>query len=85
MIGKLKDGFEVEIKEESLNSWEFLEMLSDIDDGNAGLIVKVARMFLGDDLEKLKDHIRKDGKIPADAMIGALSELMESAQEPKNS
>lgn len=84
MIGKLKDGFEVEIQEESLNSWEFLEMLSDIDDGNAGLIVKVARAFLGDGLEKLKDHIRKDGKIPADAMIEALSELMESAQEPKN-
>ena len=51
---------------------------------NAGLIVKVASMFLCDDLEKLKDHIRKDGNIPADAMIGALSELMESAQEPKN-
>lgn len=86
MIAKLKDGFEVQISEDALNSWEFLELLSDIDEGEYGLIVKAARLLLGKEgVKALKEHIRtKDGKVPADAMVNAISELMESANESKN-
>lgn len=86
MIAKLKDGFEVQLSEDALNSWEFLELLSDIDEGEYGLIVKAARLLLGKEgVKALKEHIRtKDGKVPADAMVNAISELMESANESKN-
>ena len=86
MIAKLKDGFEVQISEDALNSWEFLELLSDIDEGEYGLIVKAARLLLGKEgVKALKEHIRNaDGKVPADAMVNAISELMESANESKN-
>ena len=86
MKAKLKDGFEAQISEDTLNSWEFLELLSDIDEGEYGLIVKAARMLLGKEgVELLKEHIRtEDGKVLADAMVNAISELMESANELKN-
>lgn len=86
MIAKLKDGFEAQISEDALNSWEFLELLSDIDEGEYGLIVKAARLLLGKEgVKALKEHIRtEDGKVPADMMVNAISELMESANESKN-
>ena len=108
MIAKLKDGFEVQLSEDTLNSWEFLELLSDIDEGEYGLIVKAARLLLGKEgvkdegeyglivkaarlllgkegVKALKEHIRtEDGKVPADTMVNAISELMESANESKN-
>lgn len=86
MITKLKDGFEVHINEDALNSWDFLEMLSDIDEGDYGLIVKVARLLLGKEgIAMLKEHLKDEqGRVPADVMVTAISELMESANELKN-
>ncbi len=86
MKAQLKDGFEIDIIEEATGDWEFLEVLMDIDDGETGLIVKAARMLLGKDgLKKLKDHIRKDGKVPTLDMVSALQEIMESVNSLKNS
>ena len=87
MIAKLKDGFEIQIDDNSLNSWDLLEVLSDIDEGENGLIVKAARLLLGKNgLNELKEHLRNDkGKVPADVMVQAIAELMESANELKNS
>ena len=87
MKAKLKDGYEVIINDESLDDWEFLELLDEVDTGNGGAIVRVAKLLLGDDeLSKLKAHLRGDGKrVPATAMINALQELMESVGEAKNS
>lgn len=87
MLAKLKDGFEVQIDDSSLNSWELLEVLSDIDEGEAGLIVKAARLLLGKNgVNELKEHLRGEkGKVPADVMVQAIAELMESAKELKNS
>lgn len=86
MKAKLKDGFETEIIEENVGDWEFLEVLSDIDEGEEGLIVKAARMMLGKDgVKDLKEHLRNEnGKVPLEVMINALRELMESANELKN-
>lgn len=87
MIAKLKDGFEIQIDDNSLNSWDLLEVLSDIDEGESGLIVKAARLLLGKNgVNELKEHLRNDkGKVPADVMVQAIAELMESANELKNS
>jgi len=87
MKAKLKDGFEVEILDAVIGSWDFLEVLSDIDEGEMGLLVKAARMMLGKEgVKALKEHIRDaDGKVATDAMVDALQEIMESANELKNS
>lgn len=87
MKAKLQDGFEIELIEESLGDWEFLEVLNDIDEGETGLIVKAARMLLGKNgVNQLKEHLRgEDKKIAVADMADALRELMESVNTLKNS
>ena len=87
MKAKLKDGFEIEISESVTDDWEFLEVLSGIDEGETGLIVKAAKMLLGNEgVKALKEHLRNEnGKVSSTAMIAALEELMESVNELKNS
>lgn len=83
----LKDGFEVQLDENCLNDWGFLTMLRKIDKGDTGLIVDIAEKLLGGDeeVEKLAKHLEVNGITPADKMIDALTELMESVNELKNS
>ena len=86
MTARLNDGFEIEISESVTDDWEFLEVLSGIEEGETGLIVKAARMLLGNDgVKALKEHLRnKDGKVSSTAMVTALGELMESVNSLKN-
>ena len=86
MTARLSDGFEIKISESVTDDWEFLEVLSGIDEGETGLIVKAAKMLLGNDgVKALKEHLRnKDGKVSSTAMVTALGELMESVNSLKN-
>ena len=86
MTARLSDGFEIQISESVTDDWEFLEVLAGIDEGETGLIVKAARMLLGNDgVKALKEHLRnKDGKVSSTAMVTALGELMESVNSLKN-
>ena len=86
MTARLNDGVEIEISESVTDDWEFLEVLSGIDEGETGLIVKAAKMLLGNDgVKALKEHLRnKDGKVSSTAMVTALGELMESVNSLKN-
>ena len=87
MKAKLKDGFEVEILDEVVDDWEFLEVLSSIDEGNTGQIVKAAKMLLGNEgVKTLKEHLRgENGRVKSTAMVDALGEILTSANESKNS
>ena len=87
MKAKLSDGFEIEISESVADDWEFLEVLSGLDEGETGLIVKAAKMLLGNEgVKALKEHLRNEnGKVSATSMVTALQELMESVNELKNS
>lgn len=87
MKAKLSDGFEVSINEKCLNDWGFLTMLRKIDKGDTGLIVDIAEKLLGGDeeVDKLAKHLEVDGVTPADKMIDALTEIMGSVNELKNS
>lgn len=87
MKAKLADGFETSINEKCLNDWGFLTMLRKIDKGDTGLIVDIAEKLLGgeEEVDKLAKHLEVDGMTPADKMIDALTELMESVNELKNS
>ena len=86
MKAKLNDGFEVEILDAVVDDWEFLEVLAGIDEGETGLIVKAAKLLLGEEgVKMLKEHLRDDsGRVHSTAMIDALREIMESANESKN-
>lgn len=87
MKAKLKDGFEVLINDKCLNDWKFLTALRKIDKGDTGLIVDVAEILLGgeEEVDKLAEHLAVDGFIAADKMVDALTDLMESVNELKNS
>lgn len=86
MKAQLNDGFKVQIDESRLNDWNFLTMLRKIDKGESSLIVDVAETLLGEEgVEKLAKHLEVDGITPVDAMATALTELMESVGELKNS
>jgi hypothetical protein len=87
MTIKLKDGFEVQINETSLNDWKLLTALRKLDKGEYGLIVDVAEMLLGgeEEVDRLAEHLAVDGVTPADTMVDALSEILNSANELKNS
>ena len=86
MRATMKDGFEVEINEKALNDWNYLKILRKIDKGEVGLIVDAAEMILGgeENVDRLADHLAIDGATPADAMIEALNEILESLNEGKN-
>ena len=87
MKAKLKDGYKVEIDEDSLNDWNFIKLLRKIDKGDTGLIVDVAEVLLGgeEEVDKLAEHLAVNGRTPADKMVDALIEIMEFANELKNS
>lgn len=84
---KMKDGFSVHVDENCQNDWRFLEKLRKVDKGDAGLIVDVAEMLLGseEELDRLAEHLEVDGRTPVDAMVDALTEIMDSVNELKNS
>lgn len=86
MKAKLSDGFEVVILDEVVDDWEFLEVLAGIDEGETGLIVKAAKMLLGNEgVNMLKEHLRDgSGRVRSTAMVDALREIMESTNESKN-
>lgn len=84
---KLKDGFSVNVEDGKVDDWEFLVKLRKIDKGDAAIIVDVAEMLLGgeSEVEKLADHLKVDGKTSVESMIEALTEIIESINELKNS
>ena len=87
MKAHLSDGFEIQLDEKCLNDWGFLTMLRKIDKGDTGLIVDIAEKLLGgeEEVDKLAKHLEVDGITPANKMVDALTELMESVNELKNS
>ena len=87
MKAELKDGFSVNVDENCQNDWGFLSKLRKIDKGDAGLIVDVAEILLGseEEVERLAEHLKVNGRTPLDGMIDALSEIMEAVNGLKNS
>lgn len=86
MIVEMKDGFEVNVDESCQNDWNFLTKLRKVDKGDAGLMVDVAETLLGseEEVDRLAEHLAVDGKTTVEAMVDALTEIMESVNELKN-
>lgn len=83
----LQDGYKVNVTENIQNDWNFLSTLRKIDKGESSLIVDVAEIILGgeDEVNKLAKHLEKDGVTSIESMVSAITEIMESVKELKNS
>lgn len=86
ITGKTGSGFEFKIEDEALNDYELFEMLCEIDLGKETLVPRVATRLLGEEQKKaLMDHLRVNGRVPADAMIKDVMSIFTIAKELKNS
>lgn len=79
---KTPSGFEFEINKDALDNWEFLEKLSDLEDGDDAQIVGIARILLGKEgVERLKEHVRDEkGKVTFTAMTEELTAVFEAVK-----
>lgn len=87
MKAKLASGFEAEINEKNIESWEFLKAIRKVDKGDVAQIVDVAEMMLGseEEVDRLADHLKgTKGSATVEAMAEAIQELMNTANEVKN-
>ena len=74
------DGLTVAVDPTAFQSdWEVIEALAAMEDGSASpaAMMRVTRAVLGDAYDEVKDHVRKDGKVSADAMGGFLQQVFE--------
>lgn len=86
ITGKTDRGFEFEIDEETLDDYELLEVICEVDKGNASFIPDAARMLLGDEqLKRLKESARNEkGKISTTIMVGEIKQILTSNSKGKN-
>ena len=81
--GKTKSGFNYHIDENVLQDYELLEAIAETEK-NPIFITKVVRMLLGDDTDKLKDHIRDDkGHVSIEKMNVEITEIFEAQKKIK--
>ena len=89
IAGKTTSGFEFTIEDSTLDDWELLEVLADIDDGKTQKIGAAIKMLLGpEQADALKEHCRnEDGRVPTSAMmaeIGSIFATMKNNNATKN-
>ena len=79
--GRTESGFEYELDDSVMDDYELLELLTDINKGDARRIVDVAGKLLGlEQKDRLKEHIRgKEGRVSTKAMWQELLEVLQGA------
>ena len=87
--GKLKNGFEISIKDEALDDYEILMALNaiDKDQNNIGKVDDIYMSLLGEEqYKRLMEYVRKgNGRVSASEMMEMLSEILTMNDETKNS
>ena len=74
------DGLTVSVDPTAFQSdWEVIEALAAMEDGSASpaAMMRVTQDSLGDAYDEVKNHVRKDGKVSADAMGTFLQKVFE--------
>nr|DAQ66096.1 MAG TPA: hypothetical protein [Caudoviricetes sp.] len=81
--GKTKSGFNYHIDENILQDYELLEAIAETEK-NPIFITKVVRMLLGDDIDKLKEHVRdENGHVSIEKMNVEITEIFQSQKKLK--
>lgn len=83
--GKTETGFSYEVSDESLNDYELVEILAEVDT-NPLLLPKLVDKLLGkEQKKKLLNHLRtEDGKVPIDAISAEIMDIFQNGKT-KNS
>lgn len=80
--GQTSTGFEYELDDAALDDYELLEMLTELDKGEYGSITLVVERLLGkEQKDKLKEHVRKNGKVSASELMKEIAEIFNGANE----
>ncbi|QIM45661.1 hypothetical protein GPZ88_00705 [Streptococcus ruminicola] len=78
--GTTSSGFKFEIDEKQLKNYEFVELISEVDE-NELLMPKILKMLLGDQVKALKDHVRdEDGIVPIEKMVQEIKDIFGNTQ-----
>ena len=76
--GELSNGFKYEIDEGVFDDMKFLDALADADDGNPLAASRVCDMLLGKEQKRaLYKMLEKNGRVPIEATLGYVQEIME--------
>ena len=83
ITGQTKSGFNYHIDENILQDYELLEAIAETEK-NPIFITKVVRMLLGDDTDKLKEHVRdENGHVSIEKMNVEITEIFEAQKKLK--
>lgn len=85
ITGTTRSGFSFEVEDDIANDMELFEALYDIDNGDATAVVPVCRRILGDRKKALYDHLRKNGRVPVEAVIAAIGDIFAAVKDGKKS
>ena len=83
--GKTSKGFEFELEDDVLDNWEILEMIQEVDSGNAQVMTRLAPALLGpEQTKRLKDFVRQpNGVVRITDMSNALADIFASCNQLK--
>ncbi|MCK1227504.1 hypothetical protein [Streptococcus uberis] len=74
---KTKSGFEFKISKARLDNYELVEALGELEI-NPLKLPSVLNLLLGDQVNKLKDHLRdKDGFVSTESIMNEVKEIFE--------
>ena len=79
--GTTKSGFDYEVSDEAMNSFELIEVLAEVDT-NPLQLPRLVKMLLGDEQKKkLADHLRTEsGTVPLDSISVEIMEIFQSGR-----
>ena len=89
--GKTKSGFKYEIDERVINDWRLLKYIAMSESSDPSEQIKGASslvsLLLGDQEQALMEHLadKNDGYVPAVAVTEAITDIITSVNELKNS
>ena len=89
--GKTKSGFKYEIDERVINDWRLLKYIAMSESSDPSEQIKGASnlvsLLLGNQEQALMEHLSKenDGYVPAVAVTEAITDIITSVNELKNS
>lgn len=82
--GQTRTGFNFEITKSSLENYELIEALGELEESPLAL-PRVVRLLLGDKAEDLKDHVRDNfGLVPVNALSEEIKDIFGASQDIKN-
>ena len=82
ITGITTTGFKYELEDTVTDDWELMEVLRKIDKGDAQMVIDAFEIMLGEEqYNRLKNHLRKDGKLKASDMISEFVEIVGGTKE----